>query len=52
MVKEVQKEDKTLFLCEACDFLFEERHWAEKCEAWCTEKKSCNSEIAKHAVQS
>jgi len=51
MVKEIQKEDKVLFQCEACNFFFEEKHWAEKCEVWCTEKKSCNLDISKHAVE-
>jgi len=41
---------KALFQCEECKLLYEERGWAEKCEAWCKEHKSCNIEIIEHAI--
>ena len=56
MVKIIQKENKSLqkssllYQCEACGFLYEEKQWAEKCEAWCKEHNSCNIEITAHAV--
>ncbi len=37
-------------LCEECNLLYREQSWAEKCEEWCRERKSCNIEITKHAV--
>jgi hypothetical protein len=39
-----------LYLCEECDLLYKEEDLAQKCEDWCREKKSCNLEIARHAV--
>lgn len=29
---------------------YTEKEWAEKCEAWCKEHKSCNIEIISHAI--
>ena len=51
MVTEKEKEGKTVYVCEECDFLYEDKEWAEKCEAWCKEYKSCNLEITKHSIQ-
>lgn len=39
-----------LFLCEECNLLYHEEELAVRCEEWCREKKSCNLEITKHAV--
>lgn len=33
-----------------CGFRYEEKEWAEKCEAWCKEHKSCNLEIIAHGI--
>lgn len=52
MVEESKKEDITLYKCEECGFTYAEKEWAEKCEAWCREHKSCNLEITSHAVTS
>ena len=41
---------KELYQCEECGFQYEERGWAEKCEAWCKEHQSCNIEITAHAI--
>jgi hypothetical protein len=51
MVKVIQKGEKDLYQCEECGFKYEEREWAEKCQAWCGEHKSCNLEIIEHAVE-
>lgn len=48
MVVEVKKNDALLYQCEECGFLYTEREWAEKCEAWCREYQSCNLEIIQH----
>jgi len=50
MVKTIQKENKELYQCEECGFRYEEREWAEKCEAWCKEHQSCNIEITAHGT--
>ena len=51
MVKEVRIQENILFQCEECGFKYKEKEWAEKCQAWCAEHKSCNLEIIKHATQ-
>ena len=51
MVLEVNKENKKYFKCEECGFHYEDREWAEKCETWCRETKSCNLEITAHAEE-
>ena len=43
--------DKKLYQCEECGFHYENKEWAEKCEAWCREHKSCNLEIVSHAEE-
>ena len=51
MTKIIQKDNKELYQCEECGFRYEERGWAEKCEAWCREHHTCNIEITAHAIQ-
>ena len=59
MVKVIQKDpsttlgasNKELYQCEECGLHYEDREWAEKCEAWCREHKSCNIEITAHAEE-
>lgn len=43
------KSQKT-FVCPECGLGYHDAEWAKKCGAWCKEHKSCNLEIAKHAV--
>ena len=45
------KEINGLYECEECHLFFEEEEWAMKCEQWCTEHKTCNLEITKHATK-
>lgn len=49
--KIVNSKDKELYQCSECSFYYESREWAEKCEAWCREHKSCNIEITAHAEE-
>ncbi len=42
---------KKLYKCPECGLEYKEKEWAEKCEQWCKEHKSCNLEITKHAVK-
>ena len=51
MVKEMRKNNKTLYLCEECGFAYESKELANKCQNWCDEHHSCNLEITKNAVQ-
>jgi len=50
MVKETKENNKTLFVCEECKFKYEDKKWAEKCQAYCDTHSSCSLEITKHAV--
>jgi uncharacterized C2H2 Zn-finger protein len=50
MVKEIKKENEVFYQCPECGFYYREREWAEKCENWCKEKKSCNLEIIQKAL--
>jgi len=50
MVKELRKDNFTLYICEACGFACKEKELAEKCQQWCKQHQSCNLEIIQHAV--
>jgi hypothetical protein len=39
-----------LYECKECKLLYREESWAQKCEEWCKEDKSCNLRITAHAV--
>ena len=52
MVKKITNEkNKELYQCEECNLKYENKEWAQKCEAWCKEHHSCNLEIIKQAIQ-
>ena len=51
MVKEITKNDKTYYQCEACEMYYESEEIAKRCEDFCNKYKSCSIEITKHAVQ-
>ncbi len=51
MVKEIKKEERTYYICEECEFAYENKEWAEKCQSYCNEHHSCSLEITKHAVK-
>ncbi|MGQ9476914.1 MAG: class I SAM-dependent methyltransferase [Candidatus Bipolaricaulia bacterium] len=44
-------EGKGLYQCPECGLEYKEKEWAEECERWCKEHRSCNPEIIKHAVE-
>ena len=50
MVKEKNISGKTLYICEACGFAYEQKERAQQCQAWCEEHNSCNLDITQHAV--
>lgn len=47
MVKTTGEES---YRCEACGMKYAAKEWAQMCEAWCTEHKSCNLDIIAHAL--
>jgi hypothetical protein len=50
VVKELQRNGKTFYVCEACGFLYEQKRWAQKCQEWDEEHQTCNLEIIQHGV--
>ena len=50
MVKAIKKTNSVYFECEECGLLYIDKALAERCQKWCSENKSCNMEIIKHAV--
>ena len=45
-----EEKDKKLYQCPECGLYYEEKKWAEQCEAWCKETQSCNLDIIKYTV--
>ena len=50
MVKEIKKNEETLYICETSGFAYKQKEWAEKCQQWCKEHQSCNLEITQHGA--
>lgn len=48
-MKKLDEDNQVLYQCEECSLKYVEKEWAEKCEAWCKENKSCNLDIIQHA---
>lgn len=51
MKETITVEGNRHYECGLCGFAYEEKEWAEKCEAWCSAHGSCNMDITEHAVQ-
>ncbi len=45
MVEIIEKDSRKLYECEECGFVYKDKIWAEKCQAWCKEHHTCNVEI-------
>ena len=37
--------------CGICKMKFKDQDWANQCQSWCEEYKSCNAEITKYAIE-
>jgi hypothetical protein len=46
-----EEKPNRIYKCPECGFEYREKEWADKCQAWCAENKSCNIEITKHAIR-
>ena len=44
-------QETTKYKCTICEMSFEEKEWADKCQDWCENHHSCNSEITQHATK-
>jgi len=51
VVEEIDEYNKTLFVCNICNFKYEKKELAEKCEDYCNKYHSCSLEITKNAVK-
>jgi len=51
MVNVIKNKQKELYQCEECGLKYESKEIAEKCQAWCSEHKSCNLDLIKYAVK-
>jgi protein-tyrosine-phosphatase len=47
----MNQQRQQLYECPECHLKYTDKIWAEKCEAWCREHKSCNLEITAHAAR-
>ncbi|MBI2851337.1 MAG: hypothetical protein HYX80_09950 [Chloroflexi bacterium] len=51
MVKEIQKDSQTLYVCEECGYAYKEKKWAQECQAWDqAHPGTCNVEIIQHGA--
>ncbi len=46
------KNAEKLYRCPECGFQYNDKQWADKCEAWCKAHHTCNIEVTGHAVKS
>ena len=51
MVKETNLDNKIVYKCEKCGWLYKDRIIAEKCQKWCEKHKSCNLKYQKYAIK-
>ncbi len=51
MAKEVQRQNQTFYICEACGFAYHEERWAQACDEFCTQHHGCSLDITQHAVE-
>ena len=40
-----------IYDCVICKMKFKDQDWANKCQSWCKEYKSCNTDITKRAIE-
>jgi uncharacterized C2H2 Zn-finger protein len=48
--KQKTKDRSKLYKCPECGFLYKEKEWADKCQAWCKKHHTCNLEITEQAT--
>jgi predicted ATP-dependent serine protease len=51
MIKVTKYKQKQLYQCGECGLHYADKAWAEKCEAWCREYRSCSVEITERAEE-
>ena len=51
MVKEVEKDGKTVYQCEDCGLHYEDKDIATQCENFCREKGMCSMELTAQSIE-
>jgi len=51
MVKVIKKGGAEYYKCEECGLFYADKETAKRCQSWCSEHKSCNLDIIKHAIK-
>jgi hypothetical protein len=52
VVKKLERNGKSYYVCELCNVAFAEEKWAKKCTEWCSEHcRTCSIEVVQHAVK-
>ncbi len=51
MVEETNFEGRIVYKCTKCGWMYEDKKWAEKCEAYCKKYKACNIKYQKFAIK-
>ncbi len=51
MVKEENFDNRIVYKCLKCGWMYEDKKWAEKCEDYCKKHNACSLEITKHAIK-
>jgi len=41
---------KEIYVCEICNFAYNKKELASRCEGWCRKHKSCSLEITKSSI--
>ena len=51
MTEETNFKGRIVYKCMKCGWLYKDEDLAKKCEKWCKKHKSCNLDIAQHAIK-
>ena len=51
MAEETNFKGKIVHKCMKCGWMYEDKKWADKCEAYCRKHNSCSLEITSHAIK-
>jgi len=45
MVNEIERDNRTYYVCPTCKLTYEDKSWAKKCDTWCRDHDSCSLEV-------
>ncbi len=50
-MKKKIKDKTNIFECKYCRMQYVDKNWADQCEEWCSDHKSCNLDITLHNIE-